>query len=83
MKAKLVEIDEKEFEYQLNENYGDVDVCGMTYSAGTVLREVDPTAFRCAMADEPDQWECSECGAVYDDEDEANECCAPELPDEA
>ena len=29
------------------------------------------------------KWECSECGAIYDDEDEANECCAPELPDEA
>lgn len=24
-------------------------------------------------------WRCEECGTVHDDEDEANECCRPEI----
>ena len=41
-----VERDEGDYEDCLNANYGDVDICGMTFSAGSALRELDPTAFR-------------------------------------
>ena len=36
--------DESEFEDELNED--SVEVCGYSYGAGTVLKEVDYTAFR-------------------------------------
>jgi len=39
------------FEEELNEIYGEVKVCGYEYEAGRLLREVDPTAFRCGCAD--------------------------------
>jgi len=49
-------IDEDDFEEELNEVYGDVEICGSSFAAGTTLREVDPTAFRCGCADQ----ECPE-----------------------
>lgn len=36
----------------LNDQYGDVEVCGMTFSQGDLLKDVDPTAFRCGKSDE-------------------------------
>ena len=41
-----VECDYEDYEDCLNTNYGDVDVCGMTFASGSALRELDPTAFR-------------------------------------
>lgn len=35
----------------LTEAYGMVRVCGYEYEAGAVVREMDPTAFRCGMLD--------------------------------
>lgn len=75
------ELTEDEFEEYLNEMYGTVDVCGMTFDSGAILRELDPTAFRCGQADyeselEPVEWECGECGAIYDNEDDAEDCCS-------
>lgn len=84
MNAKNVthEMDEKEYEDFLNDSEENVVICGIEYSAGMCLREVDPTAFRCSMngyndmiaSDDP-QWECSICGNVYRDEEEAEDCC--------
>jgi len=78
MNAYEVEKDEKEFEDMLNDTFGTVDVCGMTMDAGTVLRECDPIAFRCALSDEPIIWACGECDEQYETEEEANECCQEE-----
>lgn len=75
MRAYEKEVDERDYEEELNAIYGTVEVCGMTMDAGTVLRECDPTAFRCGMADKPIIWVCDECDTEYEDEDEANECC--------
>ena len=52
------EKDEKEFEDQLNEIYGEVEICGMKFDSGYVLKELDPTAFRCALSDEPIVYIC-------------------------
>lgn len=35
----------------LNDMYDMVDVCGYSFEAGAVLREMDPIAFRCGMLD--------------------------------
>ena len=47
----------------LDEIYGEIKVCGMTYAASKVLKDVDPIAFSCGFAD----WEAEE---FQDDEDE-------------
>lgn len=78
MKPIEIEKDEEEFEKMLNETYGEVEICGMMFEQGTALRELDPIAFRCALSDEPIQWQCSECDNIFDDEDEAEECCKEE-----
>ena len=85
MNAKPIikELTDNEYEDQLNVNYGDVDVCGLPYPAGQVLREIDPTAFECGKSDfedglEPEEWECGDCGTVFDNEDEAEDCCKKE-----
>jgi hypothetical protein len=48
-------VKEREAEGLFNESIDDVtgtiDILGMKYCASTVLKEVDPTAYDCAMAD--------------------------------
>ena len=67
MKATRIEYEmtEEEYEEVLDELFGEVDICGMTFSSGQALKELDPTAFRCGKVDEEsehdDKWECSEC----------------------
>ena len=74
-RAELIEIDEREYQEKLTEIYGTINICGMTFDAGYALKELDPTAFRCGMADEPEQWKCTECDTIHDSEEEAEECC--------
>ena len=73
-----IELTDDEYEQQLNDAYGPVDICGMTFDAGRALRELDPIAFRCGLADEPQRWRCLGCGKIYEEEDEAAECCYEE-----
>ena len=84
MNAKNVthEMDEKEYEDFLNESEPEVTIFGISYSAGMVLREVNPIAFHCAMLDYNDmiakdipQWECGDCGNVHRWEGYAEDCC--------
>ena len=72
------ELDDDEYESWLNEVFGDVEVCGMTMSSGTVLREMDDCAFRTGRIDYnacEDVWECPTCGKRHRDEEDAQECC--------
>lgn len=84
MKAILKEKEISDSDYRdiLDEVYGDVEICGMTFSSGRALEELDPTAFRCGKADHEDTiedvWECSECGAEFAWESDAEECCPAE-----
>lgn len=76
MKAKEKTITEKEYEEMLNEIYPEVCLGnGLVFTAGRIIRELDPIAFRCGIADEPIKYCCSECEQVYDDKEEAEECC--------
>jgi hypothetical protein len=57
---------------------GDVVVCGMNFSPSHILKECDPTAYRCGFSDfqeYDEKWVCDECGEEHDDEDRADECC--------
>ena len=46
-----VELSDSEYQEILNEIYGDVTVCGMSYGAGDALEALDPVAFRCSKGD--------------------------------
>lgn len=46
-----VSLSDSEYVDYLDEIYGDVQVCGMTYSAGSTLEAMDPCAFRCGKSD--------------------------------
>jgi hypothetical protein len=80
-------LDDREFAEQydgwLDEVYGDVQLGSLTYPAGLVLKEVDPVAYECGFTDWldsiPDPWECGECGARYEDEEDAEECCKDDI----
>ena len=39
------------YEEMLDDCEGPVELCGMTYSASNVLREIDPVAYRCGFND--------------------------------
>ena len=40
-----------EYDSYLDGCYGDLDVCGSTFSASYALKNLDPTAYRCGKAD--------------------------------
>ena len=75
MNAKEIEISEDDYEERLNELFGEVSVCGINFDAGTLLKEIDPIAFRCGQSDEETRWECTECGKEHEEQDEAEEFC--------
>lgn len=39
------------YEDMLNDCYGAINICGITYDAGRAFKEVDPIAFRCGFND--------------------------------
>ncbi len=45
------EAPEGEYETMLDECYGDIEICGHTYSASHALKMVDPTAYDCGKSD--------------------------------
>ena len=75
MKAYLKEVTDKEYEEKLNDIYGTVEICGMTFDSGTALKKLDRIAFNCSMNDEPEVWVCGECLKEFETEEEANDCC--------
>ena len=73
------ELTDDKYEEFLDEVYGEVSVCGITFDAGRILRKLDPIAFRCGKNDYESMldpiWVCGECGEEYDEEWEAEDCC--------
>jgi len=55
------EYTDSEFEEYLDEIYGDVNICGIAYSSGRALKEIDPIAFNCAMSEHEELDECPDC----------------------
>ena len=50
--SRAVEIcTEETFDDVLDDCYPEVEVCGYTYPASMVLKNTDPIAYRCALAD--------------------------------
>lgn len=75
MNVIKIEVTDEEVEEYLNEAYGDVNICGYEYLAGTTLKRIDRIAFDKELAAFPEKYQCSECKMIYDNEDEAEDCC--------
>jgi hypothetical protein len=84
MNIKEIEycITDGEYRDLLDELYGDVEICGMTFSSGYALKELDPIAFDCGKNDyetgTPSKWECGACNEEYEEEEDAEACCKVE-----
>jgi len=70
---KIKELKTIDVESSFNEfldEQGDVEILGMSYLKSTILKEVDPVAFRCCLADYVDGQEVEEIdGEYYSSED--------------
>lgn len=75
MNAIEIEVTDGEVEEFLNDLWGDVDICGKKYRSGTTLKIVNRIAFKQILATFPRKYQCSECETIYDNEDEAEDCC--------
>jgi len=87
-KVEEIEAEVTEDEYQeiLDDMFPEVVIGGLSWTAGYVIREMDPTAFRCGKVDYEDtldrKWKCLECGEEHDTEEEAQDCCPVVSPEE-
>jgi len=75
MNAELIELTKNEYEENLTEMFDSIIIGYLTFNAGKIVRELDPIAFEQGMSEEPERWGCTECNNIYDNEDEAEECC--------
>ena len=57
------DIDESGYDAELDELYDEVNICGYTYDASYALKEIDPTAYRCGLAD----WRSEKFSELCDD----------------
>ena len=45
------EVSEEEYDDMLDDCYGEIEVCGLTYWASSLLKRIDPIAYRCGLSD--------------------------------
>ena len=72
------EQEDQEVEDSLNDIYGEVEVCGMVFDSGRILKELDRIAFDQYISDSMQWYQCGVCDKIYRDDDaeeEAKECC--------
>ncbi len=81
MKAELYEYSNEEIRDFIDESEEPVTVCGITFNASRILEELDPIAFSMVNDGMPEVWVCGECGAKFEDEDDAEHCCMFECPE--
>lgn len=54
---------------ECREDQGEITVCGITFDASEILKELDPIAYRCAFADFSSEYHEAEDGTYYREED--------------
>ena len=72
------EPEDQEVEDDLNQRSGEVEVCGMVFESGRILKELDRVAFDQYSNDSMRWYQCGVCDKIYRDDDaeeEARECC--------
>jgi peptidoglycan hydrolase CwlO-like protein len=64
---------EDEYIKLLNDEYPDVDICGYSWNPVYILRERDPTAFRCGLLDYVDTLDVTESEEYKEMEDDVDD----------
>ena len=82
MNATVHEWTDEEKRDLLDECYPEVTIGNLTFSASRIIEKLDPVAFDMTMDGMDDKWECGFCGAIYDSEEEADECCREDEEEE-
>ena len=59
-----------EYDEMLDDVYGDVEICGMTYSSSRALKLLDPVAYRCGKGDYESNYDLDNCEEYSDLKDE-------------
>ena len=59
-----------EYDEMLDDVYGDVEVCGVTYSSSRALKLLDPTAYRCSKCDYESNYDLDDVEEYNDLKDE-------------
>jgi len=74
------EISDNDFENILNETNETVNILGVEFEPGRLIREMDPIWFNCMKLDYESNMDpgycCSECDSIYDNFDDAEDCCS-------
>jgi len=87
-KAILVEVDVDDYREQYEEMLDEVYGTFMEMDASYILKECDPTAYRCGLLDYVDSlgiddtYECPICDERYRDDYDATYCCQADPDDE-
>lgn len=66
-----VDIGTDQYMEHLDDAYGSVQICGMTYDAGQALEAIDPVAFRCGLGDYESEIQ-TELEEAIDNEDDSD-----------
>ena len=61
---------ESEYDYFLDQNYGEVNICGLTYSASSALKNLDPIAYSCSKSDYESNFDLENCAEYTEKRDE-------------
>lgn len=62
-----------EYDKMLDEIYGDVEICGMTYSSSRALKELDSIAYNCGKGNYEAGYDLDNCEEYVDLRDELEE----------
>jgi hypothetical protein len=76
--------DEDKLYEMFHNTFDTVTICGVTFDEWHILKEMDPMAYNEEFSNWEDgihnPWICRECENEFDDETDADECCAYECP---
>ena len=61
---------EREYNDFLDQIYGEVNICGITYSASRALKNLDPIAYRCSKSDYESNFDLENCAEYIEKRDE-------------
>lgn len=67
------EVPDEEYDQMLDDCYGDVDICGSTYSASYALKNLDPVAYNCGKSDFDSSYDYSATVEYQDLEEQLEE----------
>lgn len=70
---------ESDFNDYIDSEYSSINICGVEYNLSDIFKKIDEIRYNIEFdtyCNKHIEYECEHCGGIYDDENEANFCCA-------